>query len=285
MIPLVSIVIPVYNAEAFIEETVQSVLKQTYTNIEVIIVNDGSTDSSLEKVQAFASDGRVTVLGQTNAGVAVARNKGLNHASGKYIAFLDSDDVWLPNFLQKRIDVLEEQHEVGMITSNMQFIDAKSSLLGVIEKGLDGKAFRRVIEFEQGYGTCPSNFLTRKSLVETVGGFNQSLSNVADKLFVLEISQLTSVMNIPEVTLYYRIHANNMHSNLSLMIADYKRYLSIISEKQLLSKAEFTKLHSRISYIFAGAYLSKRKFGFFSLSLLKSFLLSPTFVLQRIFSK
>ncbi|MCB1873922.1 MAG: glycosyltransferase [Gammaproteobacteria bacterium] len=118
MHPLVSVVIPTFNAASFIVETIDSVLKQTYQPIEIIIVDDGSTDNTLELVENKYKDG-VIRIGQTNSGPSAARNRGINESSGKYIAFLDADDLWLPGKIASQVAVMEKHSDVGLLCGDM----------------------------------------------------------------------------------------------------------------------------------------------------------------------
>ena len=102
MKPLVSAIIPNYNYSRYIGEAVESALNQTYKNIEVIVVDDGSCDDSLKVLSAYVD--RIKVVSQKNAGVAMARNNGVEVSTGEYVAFLDADDVWLPDKVEKQVD-------------------------------------------------------------------------------------------------------------------------------------------------------------------------------------
>src|SRR5690606_18820867 len=105
-----SIVIPLYNKEQSVTNTLQSVLNQTFTEFEVVIVNDGSTDNSVEKVEAF-NDPRIRLIHQANAGVSAARNKGIKEANYEWIAFLDADDLWMEDHLQVLNQMIQEYPE------------------------------------------------------------------------------------------------------------------------------------------------------------------------------
>lgn len=98
--PLISIVVPIYNVEEYIHECVESLLSQTYTNLDIILVNDGTTDGSMEAVKDLVKDDRVTIINQHNQGLSAARNTGLIYAKGQYIAFVDSDDKVKPDFIK-----------------------------------------------------------------------------------------------------------------------------------------------------------------------------------------
>jgi len=118
--PLVSILTPAYNSAAYVAETVESVRQQTCTDFELLIVDDGSTDDTLEIVQALAAgDARVKILPSPHAGPAVARNIGLQHASGQFLALLDSDDVWDPSYLSKQLSLLHQRPEIAIVSANV----------------------------------------------------------------------------------------------------------------------------------------------------------------------
>lgn len=110
---LVSIITPVYNGEIYISETIDSVIKQTYTDWEMIVVDDGSKDGSAAIVRRYAEkESRITLLQQPNGGSASARNNGIRHANGQYIALLDSDDLWAPDFLRSQLTLLKEKNAI-----------------------------------------------------------------------------------------------------------------------------------------------------------------------------
>ncbi|MEL6458329.1 MAG: glycosyltransferase family 2 protein [Cyanobacteria bacterium J06621_15] len=128
----VSVIIPLYNADKYIERTLKSVLNQTYQNIEVIIVDDESPDDSVQICQKF-TDPRVRIIHQENRGLAGSRNTGIRHASGEYLAFMDADDIWLPEKLEKHIAHLESNSEVGISFSRSAFIDENDKPLGIYQ--------------------------------------------------------------------------------------------------------------------------------------------------------
>ncbi|QIR37966.1 glycosyltransferase family 2 protein [Tolypothrix sp. PCC 7910] len=118
----ISVIIPVYRVEKFIAATVESVLSQTYTNFELLIIDDDSPDKSIEICQQFA-DYRIKIIHQQNRGLAGARNTGIRHAQGEYLAFLDADDIWLPEKLEKHIAHLRTSPDVGVSFSRSAFIN------------------------------------------------------------------------------------------------------------------------------------------------------------------
>ncbi|OKH21126.1 glycosyltransferase family 2 protein [Chroogloeocystis siderophila] len=124
----VSVIIPVYNVEQYVADTINSVLQQSYTNFELIIIDDGSPDKSREICQNF-NDPRIKIICQKNRGVAAARNTGIRHSQGEYLAFLDADDLWLPQKLEKHIEHLENSPNVGVSFSRSAFIDEEGKPL------------------------------------------------------------------------------------------------------------------------------------------------------------
>ncbi|OKH33684.1 glucosyl transferase [[Phormidium ambiguum] IAM M-71] len=128
----VSIIVAVYGMEKYIAATVESVLNQTYPYWELIIVDDGSPDRSIEICQQF-TDPRIKIIRQPNRGANAARNNGIRHAQGAYLAFLDGDDIWLPEKLEKHIAHLESSPKVGLSFSRSAFIDEEGKPLGIYQ--------------------------------------------------------------------------------------------------------------------------------------------------------
>jgi len=128
----VSVIVPVYNAEQYVKDTLQSLLAQTHSNLEVIIVDDGSPDQSIEVCRQF-TDSRIKIVQQSNRGLAGARNTGIRHAQGEYVAFLDADDLWLPEKLEKHVHHLQTSPLVGVSFSYSAFIDELGEYTGLYQ--------------------------------------------------------------------------------------------------------------------------------------------------------
>jgi len=128
----VSVIIPVYKVEKYIATTLNSVLEQTYKDFELLIIDDGSPDRSIEICQQF-TDSRIKIVRQENRGLAGARNTGVRHAQGKYLAFLDADDLWLPAKLAKHVEHLDNSPDVGVSFSRSAFIDEAGNPLGIYQ--------------------------------------------------------------------------------------------------------------------------------------------------------
>lgn len=130
--PLVSVIIPCYNTAKFIAETIQSVIDQTHDNLDIIIVNDGSTDNSVEVIQAFR-DKRINLISQKNQGLSAARNTGIQNAKGVFINFLDADDVLVNNKIEKQVRFLEKNKEYGLVACNFIRTDEKGKYLYTVQ--------------------------------------------------------------------------------------------------------------------------------------------------------
>lgn len=144
---LVSVVCPIYNGEHFIKKTIDSVLKQTYPFFELIIIDDCSTDDTVKIIKKINDDRIKLIVNDTNSGAAFSRNKGIKSASGKYIAFLDGDDVWHSNKLEKQITFMEENNYLFSYT-DYELIDANDNSLGVYYIGPKKVTFKMFLRID-----------------------------------------------------------------------------------------------------------------------------------------
>jgi glycosyltransferase involved in cell wall biosynthesis len=224
MKPLVSIIIPAYNAAGFVATTLSSVQQQTYTQLEIVVVNDGSTDSTAEIVGQYAqSDPRIKLLSKTNGGVAAARNWGLKHAQGEYVAFLDADDIWHPTKIERQLETLLEatnQTGQGGIYALYRFIDEKNEVLasGTFRTMHGGLATHLISQpVENG-----SSLMTRRDLALAVGGFDTSYREIGaggaeDFDFELKLAARVPIYVVSEYLVGYRKYPGNMSSDKLLM--------------------------------------------------------------------
>lgn len=141
---MISIVIPLYNKENTIRQTIESVFRQTFQDYELIIVDDGSTDNSYE-IASSIKDNRIRVLHQENSGVSVARNKGIEESRGDFIAFLDADDEWDENYLQSQIDTIRKYPEAAVFGTNYRFRNSKGRISDTILNRLKIEGNRGII--------------------------------------------------------------------------------------------------------------------------------------------
>ena len=219
--PLVSVITPAYGSEEYIEETIQSVLNQDYLNFEFIIINDGSPDNLEDIVLRHRQgDKRIRYISQKNQGMCATRNDGADIATGKYLAFLDNDDLWERNNLSVKVQFLESNENIGLVHSDTEIIDGSSNKKNIFLRGKSGNLLNDLLSWN---GTCipaPSSILVRKSVHEKIGGFDPNLSIAGDKDYFIRVANLYEIGRIESVTWYYRIHENNYHKNIAVMEKD-----------------------------------------------------------------
>ena len=225
--PLVSIIIPAYNAEKYIEETVQSALQSRYPFIEIIIVNDGSTDRTAEIIEKLAAENSlIKAYHQENNGSSAARNAAIAHSAGKYILPLDADDFISPDYIEKAVAVLETHPEVKVVYGDAMFFGEKNGLWRLPKFDINLLARRNII--------YASGIYRRKDFDQT-SGYCEEIAGMEDWDFW--ISMLKSggeVHYIESVVFYYRIISNSKRSQ------DLKKKKQIVD--QLNSRhAEFFK--------------------------------------------
>jgi glycosyltransferase involved in cell wall biosynthesis len=203
----ITALIPTYNSERYIRDTVDSVLAQTYPVHEVIVVDDGSTDRTQEVLASYGD--RIRYIRQANAGPPVARNTGLAHATGDWIALLDSDDLWVPKKLESQMDYIERHPSCGLVYTDMKTFDDA----GIIEESVkitrnlklpSGNIFPEMFA-ETLFQT--SAVLIRKSCIDAVGGFDTELRMGDDYELFLRISRHYELGYVDEPVVLYRQHA------------------------------------------------------------------------------
>jgi glycosyltransferase involved in cell wall biosynthesis len=213
--PKVSVLIPAYNAMAYLSETIESVLSQTFNDFEVIVVNDGSSDGTEQWVSQIV-DSRVKLISQENKGLAGARNTGIAHASVEYIAFLDADDLWEPIKLEKQVRILEENPEVGLVYTWVAYINEKSEFTGrVVKYQAEGDVWQTLLECN--IVECGSVAMVRRSCFDTVGVFDWNLSafNVTEDWDMwLRIAARYPFKVVKEPVTYYRQSSSSASKNL-----------------------------------------------------------------------
>jgi glycosyltransferase involved in cell wall biosynthesis len=216
--PLISVVMPAYNSSKFIGEAAESALKQTYQNIELIIVDDGSTDNTLAVAEDLSDkDKRVKVYSIPPAGrPSVPRNYAISKAEGEYIAFLDSDDVWTKNKLKDQLDVLRNNPDAGFVYSvSKTFGDVNlfSPYYEVLP--LFFRAARRREDLLKIGNTIPlSSTVVKAELLREAGGFDEDPElKVEDYDLWLRLSSMRPFIFIPKLHVYYRIHSGQFSSD------------------------------------------------------------------------
>jgi alpha-1,3-rhamnosyltransferase len=226
--PLVSVIIPAYNHEQYVGACLESVIKQSYRNIQIIVINDGSTDNTEGKILSLIqnSERNISYISKENEGVCKTLNLGLSIAKGKYIAFLASDDMWAHNRIEKQVCFLEKNSSVGFIFSDSKFVfnEVVSNSRYSDYKLVLNKIFSEPYTIKNiYYDLILENFisaitvLVRKKCIDEVGIFD---SNIAfeDYDMWLRLSKKFPVAYIPETLALYRIHTTNISHDTKLML-------------------------------------------------------------------
>lgn len=249
--PLVSVIIPTYNGAAFIVDAVASALAQTYAPVEVIVIDDGSTDDTRKLLEPFA--GRIQYVYQRNAGVSAARNRGIVQARGEWIAFLDADDVWLPSKVQRQFDHLEQHPRAGLVHSDAEYLE-----------GTTGVRSRRAKPRELFVGYCDrqlllgnrvvlSSVMIKRSVLETVGHFDENIarSTTEDYDLWLRTAREFEFAYVDEPLILYRIHASNASKDVRAMRC-YELYVldkAIKASPELVSRVGAKTIAERLAHV------------------------------------
>jgi glycosyltransferase involved in cell wall biosynthesis len=211
-VPEVSVIIPAYNAAAYIGQALESAFAQTFQDFEVLVVDDGSTDETASIVASFGD--RVNYLRQDNAGSAKARNLGIRKSRGLFIAFLDADDLWLPDKLARQVALMREQPEVGMVfTKHINFDETGATWPFRFDKRLlmEGDVARNIF-MRSGVGT--PTVMVRREVFETVGLFEESLRQGQDDNMWVRIAAHCQVRLIDEPLVKVRNHSGRVTRDL-----------------------------------------------------------------------
>lgn len=209
--PKVSVIIPAYNAVAYLPQTINSVLRQTFTDYEVLIVDDGSSDNTADWA-AQIRDSRVKLISQPNQGAGAARNTGVKNAQGDCVAFLDADDLWEPTKLAKQVERLDQQPEVGLVHTWITIANPDGSLSDrTMQTDGEGHIWNQVVVYNPL--KCGSTAMVRRRCFEELGYFDQSLKYSEDWDMWIRIARNYAFSVIAEPLTYYRIHPFNKSKN------------------------------------------------------------------------
>lgn len=253
----ISIIIPVFNGGQTIRETIESVLNQTFSDFELIVINDGSQDTTLEIVQAF-SDPRLKIYSYQNAGLAISRNRGIAKATGEYIAFIDADDLWTPNKLKDQHQVLQENPSAAVAYSWTNCIDERSRFL---RRGyymsFRGDVYRYLLLanfLENG-----SNPLIRHHALEAVGGFDESLKSSEDWELYLRLAAHHHFAVVSSPQILYRVSPGSMSTHTIKMEAETIKVIDCVFKQapeslQRLKRYSLSNLYKVLLYkVFEGS--------------------------------
>lgn len=215
--PLISVLMPVHNAERFLVQAIESILTQTYRDFEFLIVDDGSTDRSLSILQRYAAkDSRIHLISRANTGHVIALNQLLEIAQGEYIARMDADDIALPERFQRQIEFLQQHPRVVCVGGWHDLIDHRGRLITCLPLPVSNDEIQQAAL--AGHGSiCHPCAMIRRSALLAVGGYNINMTPAEDLDLWLRLGELGQLANLPEPLLQYRIHLKSVSETSGLL--------------------------------------------------------------------
>ncbi len=235
----ISVIIPIFNGEKYLEEAIESVLKQTFKDFELVVIDDGSTDRTSELLSNIKDKRMRVIRNSKNLGVAKSLNIGLKEAGGEYIARADADDVSLTDRFAKQVNFLDSHPDYVLVSSNVDLIDDKGKTTGHSNLPLTNKEIRKKILVRNPIAHPTVMF--KKSVLEKTGGYRNIFNGAEDYDLWFRMLKVGKLHNLPERLVKRRIHANVVTKNHGLQ-----------------SKTEQTALLVRLvnlpGYLIMGAY-------------------------------
>ena len=221
----VSVIIGAYNATDYLAETVDSVLNQSYKNLELILVDDGSTDATYEMMQKYEKqDSRVKIFTKKNTGATDTKNFGYTKSSGEYLSFLDADDVLVRDCIEKRRNYLIEHENAALVYSSGRIINERSEIVeGKFDYNMPHLKLDDILQWKDGSIPCPSSTMFRRTQFEEIGCWDSTVNNSLDQDIYIRFSSRYDLGYIDEYLYQYRVHPNQMHRNIKGMERDHLR--------------------------------------------------------------
>lgn len=298
MQPFYSIIIPLYNKEKAIEKTLKSVFQQSFTDYEVLVINDGSTDKSEEKVKRF-SDERLRLISTENRGVSQARNLGISESKGKLVAFLDADDYWFPNHLQSVFQLYQNFPEAGLLATNYQFYYSDKKIIQPVFDDIPTENWRGIVkDFFKSSMTYrlawTSAVAVPKVIFDKIGNFDETITLGAgeDTDLWIRIAIDFPVAFSTEISARYNMTAQNKISFSATTKRNFARLDKFYQQEKVNpSLKKFLDLY-RVVYALKHKLAGDEKnFAFYYSAIamencpMKSRILLklPTFILKRLF--
>ena len=282
--PRISVIIPAYNAEKTILETIASVQNQTFSNFEIIVINDGSTDSTLQLLEGL-NDDRLYVVSYPDGGLSVARNRGVKQARGKFIAFLDADDLWTPDKLELQLADLQANPKAGVVYSWTHFMDEFGNLFrGDSTLRFEGNVLADLLTWN--FIAIGSNPMVRKEAIIATGEFIPEAGGASDWDYWLRLALNWDYVVVPKRQIFYRLTTGSISSNINQM----EQYQIVVMNDILeLAPPELQHLRCKIlAYIYQNSvklYLERsshiKRMDFALNKLIKAIQTFPATLLSR----
>lgn len=266
---MISVIIPTYNSKKYIGEAINSVLRQTFTDYEIIVVDDGSTDNTKEIIDNNFPKVRYFYI--KHQGVSRARNHGIQRACGEFIAFLDADDVWLPDKLERQIDAFNADQELMLVFTEHRFFDSngiKEATFSKKERLMKGDVIKNI--FLYSHVALPT-VMVRKSVFHETGYFEEDLNVAEDDNLWIRIALKFRIHLLDEVLVHCRMTENSLSRTTSNLVAGVLKNIELIEKKypDLRKRLGRTNIRRKKSYIYSdygyfyfsgGDYLMARRY-------------------------
>ena len=249
---LVSIIIPAYNVERYIKSCLGSVIAQSYQNLEIIIVNDGSVDTTEQIIRVYEKrDSRIVVMNKQNGGLSSARNTGLARATGEYLIIFDSDDIMVPEKVQSQVAWLEQHPQYGMVYSNLfHFVDGTNKIYILSVRKSTADHYSALL---LGNYINPNTVCMRRLVYEQVGIFDEDIRSAEDWDYWLRISQKGILIGYdPQPLTLYRMRHNSLSADhltmckTALYVLEKQRKFSLDKDQQSILASEIRKWHLKL---------------------------------------
>jgi glycosyltransferase involved in cell wall biosynthesis len=269
----VSVIIPTFNYGRYLRDAVDSVLAQTRPALEILVIDDGSSDDTADVAASYGD--RIRFIRQQHAGVCAARNNGIANARGEYVAFLDSDDVWLPSKIEQQLARFEADPKLGLVHCGAERFD-QTGTLAVNLDGREGWIAPQLLSLDAEVIAAGSAIMVPKRIAEEIGGFDTGLAQAEDWDFAYRIAVHHRVGFVREVLVRYRQHERGNHLNvprmeLDMLTALRKAFASADPEVQSMRRFTYGRVHR----ILAGCYFQERAPKLFFRHMLKSLRYDP----------
>lgn len=225
--PLISVIISVYNGDKFLSEALESLLTQSYSHLEVVIVNDGSTDGTQYKLNSYAAqDSRLKVFHTTNQGPAKARNIAFSHTTGALVAVMDSDDICHPKRLEVQLKFLQENSDIALVGSYYRQINSKGHRIKSIDAlPTEPESLRDYLKDRNPL--CHGTMMVRREVFEALGGYREVFHQAEDYDLFLRTSEQYDIALIPEILYHHRVHGQSLSTTerlVQLQMRNFAQY-------------------------------------------------------------
>lgn len=286
--PKISVIIPVYNGAKTIKKTIKSVLAQTFQDFEIVIIDDGSTDQTLQVIQEI-NDSRIEVYSYSNAGVSHARNEGIKQARGEYISFIDADDLWTPDKLEFQYEILQNNPSAKIAYSWTDWIDEDDRFLRPAARlSFEGDIYANLLIID--FMGCGSNPLIFRECLLAVGGFDSTLRGGEDWDLWIRLAARYEFVCVRSPQILYRQTTTSVSKDISLMEKDClrvidKSFQAVSIDLKYLKSYSLGNLYKGMLYRSLSGILDRNKIIIVLKYLYQSIKNDPSFIRAKVIGK